>query len=166
MSRIILFLYTIDFVYCFRAIWEETIGGNLTSSNAHIIDPVNITTLDSFSSQFSNATTLNDTVSQELSPEIQRERENLIMIYSILLGSALLLYLTRTYGFFMMCLRISLNLHDTLFRGVTRAKMWFFNTNPSGRLLNRFSRDMHTIDTGMPDSMIDCLSVCTLRFLF
>lgn len=39
-------------------------------------------------------------------------------------------------------MRASRNLHNTMFSGVTRANMYFFHTNPSGRILNRFSKDM------------------------
>lgn len=57
-----------------------------------------------------------------------------------------------------------MKLHDKLFRGVTRAAMVFFNNNPSGRILNRFSRDIGNIDALLPTSLIDCLSVSVLYF--
>lgn len=44
----------------------------------------------------------------------------------------------------------SRNLHDRMFRGITRAWMSFFNANPSGRILNRFSKDIDTVDTFLP----------------
>lgn len=37
-------------------------------------------------------------------------------------------------------MKASRNLHNTMFQGVTRARMYFFHTNPSGRILNRFSK--------------------------
>lgn len=37
-------------------------------------------------------------------------------------------------------MRASRNLHNTMFQGVSRARMYFFHTNPSGRILNRFSK--------------------------
>jgi ABC-type multidrug transport system fused ATPase/permease subunit len=66
-----------------------------------------------------------------------------------------------------MCLRVAINLHDMLFRGVTRATMWFFNQNSSGRILNRFSKDVGTIDSNLPVVIVDCLQVnCLLNFSF
>lgn len=37
--------------------------------------------------------------------------------------------------------------------------MRFFNTNTSGRILNRFSKDMGAIDEFLPNAMIDCTQV-------
>uniref|UniRef100_A0A1B0DIE5 Uncharacterized protein n=1 Tax=Phlebotomus papatasi TaxID=29031 RepID=A0A1B0DIE5_PHLPP len=56
-----------------------------------------------------------------------------------------------------MCLRASVKLHDKLFRGLTRARMLFFNTNPSGRILNRFSKDIGCVDAQLPVAMMDCI---------
>lgn len=43
-------------------------------------------------------------------------------------------------------MRSSRNLHNAMFAGITRATMYFFHTNPSGRILNRFSKDMGYAD--------------------
>ncbi|KAL0809379.1 hypothetical protein ABMA28_011577 [Loxostege sticticalis] len=44
-----------------------------------------------------------------------------------------------------------------MFRGVTSAPMWFFHHNPSGRILNRFSKDMGQVDTLLPVALVDTL---------
>ncbi|XP_037911371.1 probable multidrug resistance-associated protein lethal(2)03659 [Hermetia illucens] len=88
--------------------------------------------------------------------EFQEDRETFVITYSILLAVALILFLTRTYGFFAMCLRVSLKLHNKLFSSITRATMQFFNINSSGRILNRFSRDIFSIDCNLPNSMLIC----------
>lgn len=36
---------------------------------------------------------------------------------------------------------------------------YFFNTNPSGRILNRFSKDMGQIDEMLPAVMIDVIQI-------
>ena len=38
------------------------------------------------------------------------------------------------------------NLHDSMFKNILRSKMRFFHINPVGRVLNRFSQDMGTVD--------------------
>lgn len=87
------------------------------------------------------------------------EREQFILIYTILMGVVTYIYIHRTFAFFAMCLRASINLHDQIFRGITRTAMFFYNNNPSGRILNRFAKDITSIDAVLPTSLMDCLSV-------
>lgn len=56
-------------------------------------------------------------------------------------------------------MKASRNLHNTMFNGVTRARMYFFHTNPSGRILNRFSKDMGQVDEMLPAVMIDVIQI-------
>ncbi len=56
-------------------------------------------------------------------------------------------------------MRASTYLHNIMFQGVTRASMYFFNVNPSGRILNRFSKDMGQIDEMLPSVMIDVIQI-------
>lgn len=86
-------------------------------------------------------------------------RQDLVTFYAIILGSTMIVYILRTFGFFRMCLRISLKLHDRLFRGITRTSMYFFNVNSSGRILNRFAKDIRTVDTDVPHTLLDCIAV-------
>lgn len=48
--------------------------------------------------------------------------------------------LIRSMTFFKFCATASQNLHDSMFRGLISTKMRFFDTNPSGRIMNRFSK--------------------------
>jgi len=60
--------------------------------------------------------------------------------------------------------------HDDLAKGVLRAKMAFFDTTPTGRIVNRFSKDVYTIDEQLPVTMYSWVStfiavvfaVCTI----
>lgn len=70
--------------------------------------------------------------------------------------------LSRSYMFFSMAMRASTCLHNTMFAAITRAPMRFFHVNPSGRILNRFSKDMGAVDEVLPMAMLDVLQVCTL----
>lgn len=67
--------------------------------------------------------------------------------------------LTRSFAFFEMCMKASIRLHDEMFRCISRATMHFFNTNTSGRILNRFSKDMGGIDELLPIALIDCVQI-------
>lgn len=85
--------------------------------------------------------------------------ERHVYLYSILIALLFVLIVSRSFAFYGMCLRISMNLHDMLFRGVTRATMWFFHHNSTGRILNRFSKDIGTVDSNLPVVIVDCLQV-------
>ncbi|ALC42695.1 CG10505 [Drosophila busckii] len=87
----------------------------------------------------------------------ERTRRRMLIWYTLLLLGTLALYLLRTFGFFMLCLRISLRLHNLLFAGIIRARMRFFNENPSGRVLNRFASDIENVDVALPQALMDSL---------
>ncbi len=50
-------------------------------------------------------------------------------------------------------------LHDSMFASVVRLPMRFFDTNPAGRVLNRFSNDMGLVDDLMPSTLFDVVSI-------
>jgi ATP-binding cassette subfamily C (CFTR/MRP) protein 4 len=56
-------------------------------------------------------------------------------------------------------MRASRRLHDAMYSGITNATMLFFNLNPSGRILNRFSKDMGQIDEILPMTIVDVLQI-------
>ncbi|XP_053667782.1 probable multidrug resistance-associated protein lethal(2)03659 [Anopheles marshallii] len=68
-----------------------------------------------------------------------------------------ILLTANSFAFFEMCLKASLNLHAALYRGVSRTAMLFFHQNASGRVMNRFSKDIGLVDTSLPIVMIDSL---------
>ncbi|KAG7275222.1 hypothetical protein CRUP_034812 [Coryphaenoides rupestris] len=50
-------------------------------------------------------------------------------------------------------LRAARLMHEGMLRGVLRAPQAFFEGTPAGRLLNRFSKDVDTIDTHIPNNI-------------
>ena len=60
-------------------------------------------------------------------------RETCIYIYTAVTVGTIVITLVRSITFFSVCMRASVNLHDLMFRSITRATMYFFNTNPSGK---------------------------------
>ena len=49
--------------------------------------------------------------------------------------------------------RSSFRLHRNVLRSVLAAPMSFFDTTPTGRILSRFSKDIHTVDHELADHM-------------
>lgn len=86
-------------------------------------------------------------------------RDVSIYIYSGITAATVIVTLMRSFTFFTVCMRASTRLHNDMFNSITRATMRFFNTNTSGRILNRFSKDMGAIDELLPAAMIDCLQI-------
>lgn len=72
--------------------------------------------------------------------------------------------LLRSFLFFSLAMRASTRLHNNMFAAITRAPMRFFHSNPSGRILNRFSKDMGAVDEVLPSALLDVLQV--ILFLF
>lgn len=82
-----------------------------------------------------------------------------IYLFTALVTATVIVTLSRIVVFFNMALRASRRLHDSMFIGITHATMHFFNTNPSGRILNRFSKDMGQVDEILPSIMMDVIQV-------
>ncbi|XP_049883671.1 probable multidrug resistance-associated protein lethal(2)03659 [Pectinophora gossypiella] len=84
-------------------------------------------------------------------------REQCVMMYAALIVTCAVFTWNKLVVFYNTCIRASARLHDHMFRGVTNAPMWFFHHNPSGRILNRFSKDIGQVDTLLPVALVDCL---------
>lgn len=46
-----------------------------------------------------------------------------------------------------------------MFKGLISTSMRFFDTNPSGRILNRFSKDMGATDEFLPKAVLDATQI-------
>lgn len=131
--------------FLFRVIWEEN---SMKKKFSKVID--NNVTEPSSSIEID---------STDETDSVMHERESLIFAYAAIMAIGNIFYLLRSFLFFRMCLQISINFHDMIFRGISRAKMIFFNNNPSGRILNRFAKDINNIDSLLPTFMIRVLEV-------
>jgi ATP-binding cassette subfamily C (CFTR/MRP) protein 1 len=68
------------------------------------------------------------------------------LIYGILSFGQVLVTLSNSYWLIISSLRAAKRLHDAMLRSILRAPMVFFHTNPLGRIINRFSKDLGDID--------------------
>ncbi|THU71177.1 hypothetical protein C4D60_Mb08t32790 [Musa balbisiana] len=68
------------------------------------------------------------------------------LIYSVLSSGQVLVTLTSSYWLIMSSLYAAKRLHDAMLHSILRAPMVFFHTNPLGRIINRFAKDLGDID--------------------
>lgn len=78
-----------------------------------------------------------------------------IYIHGGLILALFVIGMGRAFAFYTVCMRASANLHGQMFMSIVSTKMRFFDTNPSGRVLNRFSKDMGGVDEYLPKVILD-----------
>lgn len=62
-------------------------------------------------------------------------RENCCLIYAFLIQMIVMTAVIRSATFVSVCMTASTNLHDNMFNALSRATIYFFNTNSSGQLI-------------------------------
>ena len=80
-----------------------------------------------------------------------------IWVYAIFTGSIVVLSVARAQLFFFSFLDASSSIHENALLRLLHAPLSFYHTNPSGRMLNRFSRDMGALDEQLPKVTFDAL---------
>ncbi|XP_032511553.2 probable multidrug resistance-associated protein lethal(2)03659 [Danaus plexippus] len=86
-------------------------------------------------------------------------RKDFALIFGILTVATVAVALIRAFLFFSLCMKSSIKLHDLMFECISLSPMSFFHLNPSGRILNRFSKDMGSVDELLPQAMLDCFQI-------
>ncbi|KAJ4976197.1 hypothetical protein NE237_001303 [Protea cynaroides] len=69
-----------------------------------------------------------------------------MLIYALLSFGQVLVTLTNSYWLITSSLYAAKRLHDGMLHSILRAPMVFFQTNPIGRIINRFAKDLGDID--------------------
>lgn len=86
-------------------------------------------------------------------------------IYATLIILTVFLTFVRSLWFMITCMKASINLHNRMFSCLMRTVMRFFDNNPSGRILNRFSKDIGTMDEILPKTMLEAIQVRHISFI-
>ena len=74
-------------------------------------------------------------------------------IYAIFSSGQVIFVLTGTVTLALAVIIGSRTLHSRMLKNILRSPMSFFDTTPLGRVLNRFSKDIYTIDEVIPTSI-------------
>lgn len=98
--------------------------------------------------------------------QLTNDRSSYIFIYSILIVIVLYLVFQRALALYLFCLTASRRIHEKLLNSVIQAKMYFFNTNSSGRIVNRFSKDLYDVDYYLALVLYDLTLVCENNIFF
>lgn len=104
-----------------------------------------------------NETTINGTAIEYTEPKFSTEI--CLYVYGGIIIFLFVLALTRSMSFYKLCMTSSQTIHDKMFHSVVYARMRFFNTNPSGRILNRFSKDIGSMDELLPKAILDSAQI-------
>eukprot|EP01122_Echinamoeba_exundans_P011726 TRINITY_DN4766_c0_g1_i1.p1 TRINITY_DN4766_c0_g1~~TRINITY_DN4766_c0_g1_i1.p1 ORF type:complete len:1175 (+),score=383.98 TRINITY_DN4766_c0_g1_i1:538-4062(+) len=76
-----------------------------------------------------------------------------IPIYAGLVAGFLIFLLVRGLWFYHYALKSATLMHNKLFAKIVAAPISFFTITPLGPLLNSFSKDQDSVDSGLPDSV-------------
>ncbi|EAL63605.1 ABC transporter C family protein [Dictyostelium discoideum AX4] len=88
--------------------------------------------------------------------------------YLLIFGTFVVILMIRILLLCRITFNVGKNLHSALLKSVTYASCRFFDTNPSGRILNRFSKDTSDIDIHMFDILTEvsmCFSELTIGLI-
>lgn len=80
-----------------------------------------------------------------------------VHVYIGIVVGAVVASVTRAIVVFHACIKASQKLHNKLLGSVIRTKILFFDSNPIGRILNRFAKDVAFSDDLMPSTLYDCV---------
>ncbi|KAF9376144.1 hypothetical protein BGX21_003578, partial [Mortierella sp. AD011] len=102
---------------------------------------------------------ISDSESREKDGIEPRPASHYLIGYAQLVVLYLMLDIIVNYSIEVVCgIRASKTLYDRLMTRVLRMPMSFFDTTPMGRIVNRFSSDMNSIDGQLPEEWNDLIT--------
>ncbi|XP_044751806.1 ATP-binding cassette subfamily C member 4-like [Coccinella septempunctata] len=106
-----------------------------------------------------NATLATEEMARVSMATAQWSTETCLYIGGGLVIALFFIALWRSLAFYKLAMMCSQKLHDNLFYKVIGTTMRFFDTNPGGRILNRFSKDLGSIDELLPKVILDATQI-------
>ncbi|XP_034411084.1 multidrug resistance-associated protein 4-like isoform X1 [Cyclopterus lumpus] len=94
-----------------------------------------------------------------LNATVELDTNFYLSVYGGLTGSIVVFGFIRNLSLFHVLVKSVQTLHDRMFNSILRTHVRFFDINPIGRVLNRFSKDIGQLDTSMPWTFVDSFQV-------
>ncbi|CAF2103986.1 unnamed protein product [Rotaria magnacalcarata] len=108
------------------------------------------------------ATNNNHTEWSMTNKEWNNHRNQRFYVYCVIVLILVIFTLLRGILSEFMFLNAGRVLHNKMFRRLIRCPIAFFDINPVGRILNRFTKDVATMDDDLPIDVYDFLNCCFL----
>ncbi|XP_041813283.1 ATP-binding cassette sub-family C member 12 isoform X2 [Chelmon rostratus] len=83
-------------------------------------------------------------------------------IYGIMAVVMVILAVIKCFVYTGVTLKAACRFHDRMFKNIIASPMSFFDTTPTGRILNRFSKDQEEVDSVLPLHMDPFLQFCLM----
>ncbi|XP_029315504.1 multidrug resistance-associated protein 4-like isoform X2 [Cottoperca gobio] len=80
-------------------------------------------------------------------------------VYAGLTATSVVFGFLRSLVFFNVLVSSAQTLHNSMFNAILRTSVHFFDINPIGRILNRFSKDIGYLDSLLPWTFVDFIQV-------
>lgn len=102
----------------------------------------------------------NSTVTQNgVNVMAELDRDFYLGVYGALTAATIIFGFIRNISLFHVLVRCTQTLHNRMFNAILRTHVRFFDINPIGRVLNRFSKDIGQLDSSMPWTFVDFVQV-------
>lgn len=82
-----------------------------------------------------------------------------LIVHGSIIAVLILLVNVRVLPFVQLCIASSRKLHNKMFSVMLRGIMRFFDTSSSGRILNRFTKDIGAVDEILPRTLLDVFQI-------
>ncbi|KAI6657774.1 Multidrug resistance-associated protein 4-like [Oopsacas minuta] len=89
-----------------------------------------------------------------------RNYSSLLLLSLFTIAGSVFMFL-QGFNFYYLVLQAGRRLHNKMLNSVMHTNVYFFDTNPSGRILNRFSKDIGFMDEQLPIIFYDFWQSCT-----
>ncbi|KAL4642182.1 multidrug resistance-associated protein 9 isoform X1 [Arapaima gigas] len=84
------------------------------------------------------------------------------LVYCMAIVAMVIFSMLKGFSFTKITLHASSKLHNSMFQKILYSPMSFFDTTPTGRMVNRFSKDQDELDTGLPFLIENFLQFCLM----